>query len=255
MRRFIVAVFSIVFLNSFFSNQINAQTQSELIIQAKELIRNKNETAAYPLLVKAVSAGNTNLEALSLAAFYADKEGNRQTDDKKRNDFYQASKIFANRAYQLYPNNAEANYVMGVALGRIALISSSKEKVKLSKQIKELGEKCVQLNPNHAGGFHLLGKWHYEVYNLNFIEKAAVNLLFGGLPAANINTSCILLLKAIQLRPDYLLYKLDAAKSLHQAGKNEDALKQLKNIMAAKPTTQDDFSIIEEANKLLAKWS
>ncbi len=243
----------ITFLFSISSN-LFAQTQIELLSQAKDLIKQMKETDAYPILVKAVQADNTNVEALTLAAFYADKEGNRQTNVEKRNAYYESSKIFAERALQLFPNDAEANYVMGVALGRIALISSSKEKVRLSKQIKELGDKCIQLNPHHAGGYHLLGKWNYEVYNLNFLEKAAVNMLFGGLPAADINKSCTFLQKAIALRPDYLLYKFDLAKSLHDANKIADAVAELKIVIASKPNTQDDFSIIVEAKKLLNKW-
>jgi tetratricopeptide (TPR) repeat protein len=237
-----------------FSFCASAQTQAELMLQAKTLLKTLNETEAYPILVKAVKVNNTSLEALTMSAFYADKEGNRQTNNKKRDDYYKASKIFAEAALRQYPNEAEANYVMGVALGRIALISSSKEKIKLSKEIKLLGEKCIQLNPNHAGGYHLLGKWHYEVYNLNFAEKAAVNLLFGGLPAANINTSCTFLQKAIQLNPTYLLYYLDAAKALHEIKKDADAIALLNKMLLLKPTTQDDKDYIVEAKELIKKW-
>ncbi|MEY2828963.1 MAG: hypothetical protein RIQ33_821, partial [Bacteroidota bacterium] len=146
---------NIIFLSVFsllFAIKANAQTQAELIQQAKTLIGALNETEAYPILVKAIKLNNTNLEALTMASFYANKEGNRQLNNKKRNDYFQASKIFAEAALKQYPSEAEANYVMGVALGRMALIASSKEKIKLSKEIKLLGEKCIQLNPNHAGG-------------------------------------------------------------------------------------------------------
>ncbi|MFM2048240.1 MAG: hypothetical protein RI955_788 [Bacteroidota bacterium] len=247
-------IFLFTLIITSFSFYASAQTQAELMLQAKTFLKTLNETEAYPILVKAVKANNANLEALTMAAFYADKEGNRQTNNKKRDDYYKASKIFAEAALHQYPNEAEANYVMGVALGRIALISSSKEKIKLSKEIKLLGEKCIQLNPNHAGGYHLLGKWHYEVYNLNFAEKAAVNLLFGGLPAANINTSCTFFQKAIQLNPTYLLYYLDAAKALHEIKKDADAIALLNKMLLLKPTTQDDKDYIIEAKELIKKW-
>ena len=86
---------------------------------------------------------------------------------------------------------------------------SNKEKINVSKRIKELGERCLQLNPSHAGAYHLLGKWHYEVFNLNFVEKAAINMLFGGMPTANIAAAITNLQKAILLKPTYLLYQLD----------------------------------------------
>ena len=251
MKKTFISAFAIlVFLIS-----VKAQSQLDLLQQAKTLINSLNETDAYPILVKAVKANNTNLEALSMAAFYADKEGNRQTNKTKRDDFYKASKIFAEAALKQYPNEAEANYVMGVALGRIALISSSKDKVKLSKEIKLYGEKCIQLNPNHAGGYHLLGKWHYEVYNLNFAEKAAVNMLFGGLPGADINKSCQLLQKAIQIKPNYMLYYLDAAKAYHSAKNDKEAIALLNKMMTLKPSTQDDKSYLVEAKELIEKWN
>jgi tetratricopeptide (TPR) repeat protein len=247
---FFCATFSFLF-----GTYSNAQTQAELMIQAKVLIASLNETEAYPILVKAIKINNTNLEALTMASFYANKEGNRQLNNKKRNDYFQASKIFAEAALKQYPSEAEANYVMGVALGRMALIASSKEKIKLSKEIKLLGEKCIQLNPNHAGGHHLLGKWHYEVYNLNFAERAAVNLLFGGLPTADINKSVSFFQKAISLNSTYLLYYLDAAKSLHQIKKNFAAIELLNKMISIKPSTQDDKDYIIEAKELIKKWS
>ena len=79
-------------------------------------------------------------------------------------------------------------------------------------------------------------------------------MLFGGLPAANITTACTMLEKAIQLNPNYLLYQLDYAKALHDADKNEQAVLQLKKVMVAKPNSQDDPSIMAEANRLLQKW-
>ena len=247
MRKFLICLLFLSFSSFHFAM---AQSQSELMLQAQKLIEKMNESAAYPILIKAVKTDNTNVEALCMAAFYGDREGNRQTDKQKANDYFKASQIFAEAAYKLNAKDAEANYALAVALGRIALTSSNKEKINVSKRIKELGERCLQLNPSHAGAYHLLGKWHYEVFNLNFVEKAAINMLFGGMPTANIAAAITNLQKAILLKPTYLLYQLDYAKALQSNNKKEEATIVLKKIIVSKPTTQDDAGIIAEAKIL-----
>jgi tetratricopeptide (TPR) repeat protein len=236
------------------STLVQAQSQSELLNEAKELISNLNETAAYPKLFEAVKLNNKNIEALCLASFIAAREGNRQSDKGKRNGLFMQAKIFAESAVAQAPTNAEAHFVLVVALGRIALVSSSKEKVAISKRIKDAAEKCVSIMPTHAGGNHAIGKWHYEVARLNFAEKGAINLLFGGLPTGDINTSLVYFQKAIALKPTYLLYYLDYAKALNYTKRREDAIKQLNVLLTLKPNNQDDPGIIAEAKALLLDW-
>ena len=56
------------------------------------------------------------------------------------------------------------------------------EKVALTKEVKENIEKALELNPEDGASWHVLGMWHTGVSNLNFMMKAALKALFGGMP-------------------------------------------------------------------------
>src|ERR1700754_1686112 len=71
----------------------------------------------------------TNLNALCRASDLCSRIGHREQDKAKRADYYKAAKTYAEVALKINPQSAEANFVMAVAMGRMAMISSGKEKV------------------------------------------------------------------------------------------------------------------------------
>jgi hypothetical protein len=232
----------------------NGQTVNEYLQRAKNLIAKLDESSAYPILLKAVKADNKNIEALTKAAYYATREGSRAKNKEIRNAYFQQSKIFIDAALKINTNDVEANYVLSVVLGRIALASSSKEKVALSRQIKEVVDKTLKLNPNHAGAWHALGRWNYELSQLSFVEKSAVNMLFGGLPTGDLKASILAYAKSIQYHPTAILYYLDYSIALHKNNQNELAVTQLQKLLTITNETQDDANIKKQAQAYLEQW-
>ena len=72
-----------------------------------------------------------------------------------------------------------------IASGRVGLISGTKEKVRHSREVKESVDRAIALDPNNALAYHIRGRWHYEVASLGFFARAALNLVYGGLPDAS----------------------------------------------------------------------
>jgi tetratricopeptide (TPR) repeat protein len=231
-----------------------AQTAAEYYQQAKDKIAKLDETGAYPLLLKAIKLDNKNADLLTCTAFYASREGNRQKNKELRNAYFEQAKIFIDAAIKITPNDVETNYVLAVVLGRIALVSSSKEKVAVSRHIKEVVDKAIQLNPNHAGSWHALGRWNYEISQLNFVEKAAVNMLFGGLPTGDLKSALTAYAKSIQLNPLAALYYLDYAIALNKNNQTDLAKTILQKLLTIPNSTQDDASIKLQAQALLKDW-
>lgn len=53
--------------------------------------------------------------------------GKRQQAKDKQKQYYLLAKKYAEQALRVNPNHAEANFVMSIAMGRMALISSGKK--------------------------------------------------------------------------------------------------------------------------------
>ena len=60
-------------------------------------------------------------------------------------------------AIALRPAHADAHLAMGAALGRLAMWSDNREKVDLSRAIKESCDEALRLDPANDIAMHVLG--------------------------------------------------------------------------------------------------
>ncbi len=222
-----------------------------LVKQGKDLLAQMKEEDALEKFKAALKSDPNNYEAAWNASLMCSRIGNRQTDDTKKREYFVTAKQYAVKSLKLNPTDAESNFVMAVAMGRMALISGSRDKVAASRDIKNYAELAIKYNPNHAGAWHVLGKWNFEVANLNFAERAVANSLFGGIPDGDINKSIECYIKAISLDANDILFYLDLAKAYQDNEANEKAIDALKKALALKPRFQDDASYLVQCKKLL----
>lgn len=231
----------------------NAQSSlaPALISDAKSLDASANEEASLQKFLEALKFDPNNYEATWNTSFLYARVGNRIADQDKKVEYFKMAKQYADKAFQLDSNDAESNYVMAVAMGRMALISPTKEKVAASRDIKKFTERAIQLNPNHAGAYYVLGKWNYEVANLNWAEKAAANYLFGGIPEGSLDEAIRNYLTAIKLNPTYILCYYDLAQALGEKEFYDEEIRVLTKALTLKPLTEDDPSILIKCKALL----
>ena len=143
---------------------------------------------------------------------------------------------------------------MAVAVGRVALISSGDDKIKYVKEIKSYAEKAIRLDAANYKGYHVLGKWHYEVSNLSSLEKWLVKVSFGALPDASLDDAIRYYEKSKQLNPGFLLNYLELAKSYNRKDKDAKAIEYLEALLKLPDVTSDDPTIRKEAQKLLKEY-
>ena len=231
----------------------NAQSAAELVKKGNTAIKNKKEKLALDYFKKAIKADKTNDKAYAGASLMYSRIGNRQSSKSTKKTFFKAAKVHALRAVKLNPKSSFNNYTVAVAMGRMALISGSKEKVAASRDIKKYSEKATKLNPKNAEAWNVLGKWHFAVSNLNFAEKAAAKMLFGGLPDGDIQSAIKYFEKSRALKPGYVLNYLDLGKSYMQVGKKSKAKTLLQKGLKLPSKLQDDPTHKAEMKKLLKK--
>jgi tetratricopeptide (TPR) repeat protein len=230
-----------------------AQDAETLVQEARNLESSLHESAAFEKLKQALKVDPRNFFALWKCSELCSRIGNRQTTKQKKQDYFEAARIYAETAIKIRPGEADGYYALAVAMGRRAMIETGKEKVKAVKEIKLNAEKAIQINPNHGRAWHVIGKWHYEVSNLNPIEKAALKLLYGGIPHSSLQEAINAYERASQLEPYFALNYLELAKAYHRDDQDDKAIEQLKKIPALPAKTEDDPRIHKEAKELLDK--
>lgn len=232
----------------------NAQDLGNILSQAKQLETAFKDKEALDKYLEVLRYQPTNLQALIKASELYSILGKRQSGKDNQKKYYNNAKTYAQKALQVNPNSSDANFVMAVAVGRVALISSGDEKIKYVKEIKSYAEKAIRLDAANYKGYHVLGKWHYEVSNLGSVEKWLVKVSYGALPDASLDDAIRYYEKSKQLNPGFLLNYLELAKSYNRKDKDAKAVEYLEALLKLPDVTSDDPTIRKEAQKLLKEY-
>ncbi|TNE71457.1 tetratricopeptide repeat protein [bacterium] len=234
-----------------FIGQIKAQ---QVLLQEANQIKEKDYEKALALYSQVIDADPNNFEATWNLAFLYTKVGNRAAKKEDKETYFKKAMELSEKSLQLDPNSTYSHYVYAVALGRMGDIMGAKQRVQNATLIKEHTEKALEIDPSHAAAWHLLGKLNYRLHNLNMAEKAAAAVLFGGLPSGvSTEKAAEYYQKAVDLRGDYLLYRLDLSVALIKLGKKAEAKKVLEKAITLPAITEDDPQNIEDCKNLLKR--
>ena len=247
-------LFSILLLLLFSFNKISAQDYNAFIKEADRLETIPNEKAALAKFKEALKLQPTSLYALTKCSELYCRVGGREKSTKVRDEYYATAQTYAKTALRLHPNSDEANVAMAFSIAKTLMLKSGKEKIIAVKELKSYGDKAVIQNPKNFKAWHVLGKWNYEVSNLNALEKVAVKIIYGGLPAASLNNSIMYYEKAKSLAPLFTLNYLELAKAYHKNDDDIKAISLLNYLLSIKNQTEDDPRIKAEAEKLIKNW-
>lgn len=243
---------ALFFLLLLANTSIFSQSVDELFAKAHQLENQLKEEDAYTTYKDIIKIEPKNVKALTMCSELASRIGKRQDKKEKSMDFYTAAKIYAQRALAADSTNADANCAMAIAMGRMALVSSGKEKVINVKEIKRYADIALKYDPKSFKAWHILGKWNFEVSNLNALEKAAIKLLYGGIPSASIDDAIKYYEKAKSLEPSFILNLFELSKAYHKNGQDDKAIENINKLLKLPNRTAEDPSYKTEAKKMLA---
>lgn len=181
--------------------------------------------------------------------------GQREIKNTKlRDDYYLAAKIYAETALKIDPKNSESNCVMAIALGRSSMSKSGKEKIINAREVKKYVDAAIANDQQNFKAWHVLGRWQYEISNLNSLERSLVKVLYGGLPPATIKQSIVAFEKARVLRPEFILNYFEMAKAYKDNNNKNKAIAYLQLMLTLPDQTEDDPYIKQKGKALLKDW-
>ena len=195
----------------------------------------------------------SNVLALNKCSELCSRIGTRETDDKTRTGYYQNAKNYAVEALRLQPEDAEANCVMAIALGCMALDAGNREKVDAARDIRKYLDKAIMQDPTNFKAWHVLGRWHYEMSGLNIFQRAAVRIIFGGLPPSSLQESIVAFEKANHIKT-FAANSFEMARAYKRNGETDKAITVINSLLQLPNQTQDDEDYKNEGRKLLNQW-
>lgn len=238
----------------FVSLNVISQDVNALIQEGEKLEAALNEKGALDKYVEAQKLQYNNMTAINKCSELCSRIGNRETTAQMRISYYESAKKYAAFGLAIEPNNSNANCMMAIALGRLSLEKSGKEKVKAAKEIKKYADLAIKYDAQNYKAWHVLGRWHYEISNLNFIEKAAIEVMFGGVPKSSFKEAVTAFEKAKTISPNFVINYYELARSYKKNGQKKEAIAALNAMLLLPDTTEDDKTFKAEAKKLLEDW-
>ena len=231
-----------------------SQDVPALLQQAARLESAFREEDALVKYQEIVKLQPHNVFALCHCSDLSCRIGNRQDSRDKKIGYFKAGHDYADAAWHLDSTNSEANVVMAFSIGRMILLESGREKVAGAGAIKRYAGDAIRYDPGNYKAWHILGRWHYEISGLNFIERMLAKWFYGALPDASLQESIRDYEKSMSLRPDFMLNYLELAKACHRDGQNARAIQLLRRLDSLKDGMYDDRQVRKEGRQLLAEW-
>lgn len=245
-------LFSIVSL--FYLQPALCQDMSDLIKSAEAAERLPNEGLALTRYKSVLETDSKNVFVLSKCSELCSRIGSREENSTTRDAWYKAAMQYANKALAISPRSDIANVSKAIVLGKSSLKKGGKEKIKDAKEIKRLVDIAIATNPRNYLAWHVLGRWNYEISNVNGFERTAAKLFFSSLPEGDLDKSIACFEKAKAINPGFALNYLELAKAYHKNDENEKALQTLSVIQTIPNGTEDDSRIKAKALQLRKEW-
>lgn len=241
-------LFGILFFHSLPGWSQDARVLLQEAIQAESAMQEEQAFLKYKGLLQ-LQPGN--LQALCKSSELASKLGHRLKSKAEQLKLYEEAVQYAKRALKVNPASADANFVMAVALGRMALVSSGEEMITAVKDIKKFADKAVMLDPADFRGYHVLGKWYYEISSLGSFKRLAVRVFYGAFPEASFQLAARNYEASLRLNPAFNLNYLELAKVCLKTGQQQRAVELLEMLSRLPFKLADDARIRTEGQQLL----
>lgn len=249
MKTFLFLSFSLLFFV-----EIQSQDIAALLNTADRLESVMDENGAFNKFKEIIKIQPNNTYALNKCSELCSRIGKRQTNKKIINDYYDAAKTYASMALKVDPKNSEANCVMAIALGRSSLNKGGREKIETAKEIKRYVDIAIKNDPQNFKAWHVLGRWNYELSNLNILERTAAKLLYGSIPYGSVQQAIAAFEKTNSIANGFILNYLELAKAYIKNDESAKAITTINKMLSLPNHTEDDAAIKTEGRLLLIDY-
>ena len=147
----------------------------------------------------------------------------------ERDSLYSLAERYAARAVAASPKGADGHFALAAAIGRASLALGTKARIRQAGIIRKEALRAIELNPQHDGAYHIMGRWNAEIMRISGISRFfARNFLGAGVfKEASWKKAIAYMQKAAELDPGRIYHRLELARIYADRKRLADAETQL----------------------------
>ncbi len=218
--------------------------------EAEDLYWEYRVTESLELLEDVLDVAPDSYEALWAAARVAVAQGLLSRGSEIQNQWYQIGEAYARRATDVEPESLDGLYWLLTAKGLRAAQTGGRDAAGLSGEVYDLAHMVLEKDSLHAGALHALGFLNYRVQKLSFLQRFVARNFLGGhiIGLTSWEDAERYLTRAVELRPNYILFHLDLGRMYLDRGSKEEAQRHLERALELPELEPPDwrFQVIAE---------
>jgi tetratricopeptide (TPR) repeat protein len=245
----------LVFVLSAFGQKAENAAFDKAMAMGDSLEKKWDHAGSAAAYLKALEINPVSYEAAWKAGDQTTEYANKlpAKDKAGKEAAFEKARQLCMKAIAIDRKGYEGHFRLAVAMGRLALFRGGKEKINLAKKVKAEGDTAVALNPNADLAWHLIGRWHQDLANLNWALRAVAKIIFGGIPPGSNDEAVAAFQKAISIDPNHVEHHLELARTYKLMGKKELMKAPLEKALSLPNVEEDDPVFKAEAREMLAK--
>lgn len=227
-----------------------AQTAADHVALGDKEYVALNAPAALQHYEEAIKLDPKNYEALWKASRSDVDLGSFERDEKTREGYFRNAELYARRAVEANPGDAEGHFNLARALGKNALSQGPRARIKYAGDVRAHALDCLKINPKHAGCLHVMGMWNAEVMRLSgFTRMMAKNFLGGKIfNSANWADARRYMEESVAAEPDRIVHHVDLAGVYRDTGDKAKARAEWQAVMKLRNADYNDRHYKAEAD-------
>ncbi len=159
---------------------------AELLLQAETAHEAKDYATTMKLLKEAESIDGQNEEVIwKISRGYFDFADEKPNDVEHKKKFIYDGRDYAERALALNDRSAGGHKWYAIHHGQIGEAEGTEQKIKNSYGMRDHTMLAIKYDPSDAGNYHVMGRWHFALSDLSWIERQVASIIYATPPEAS----------------------------------------------------------------------
>ena len=155
-------------------------------------------------------------------------------ESAERDSLFARAEVLARRSVAADSLGSEGHFAVAATVGRASLGMGKKERIRRAKVIRDEALRTIELDPDHDGAYHVLGRWNAEIMRLSGLSRFFAKSFLGAgiFRQASWEAAITNLQRAVELDPARIYHRLELARIYADRKRYQEARDQLGQIEA-----------------------